>query len=300
MISVIIPSYNSEKTIEKNLNALLNQTYANEYEIILVDSSTDRTPAIVKEKFPDIQFIHFNNKTDPGTARNTGVKECKGEIILFIDSDCIAASDWIEQLVSMHKNTDYAAIGGSVLNGNDPKSMIAWAGYFAEFREFIPERLEGEVSHIPTCNISYKASVFKRIEGFNANYYPQEDLEFNYRLIKSGQKILFYPKAKIYHNHRTDIKSFFIHQKRVGQITSKILKILPINGSIFVRNLFLTFISLPFLPLVKWFKTILVFMRYNRILILKYSPALLIFAIGLMPWTFGFYSGVRSGYTEDM
>ena len=299
MISVIIPSYNSEKTIEKNLDALLNQTYQDEYEIILVDSSNDRTPAIVNEKFSEIKFIHFNTKTDPGTARNAGVEESKGELILFIDSDCIAAPDWIEKLVSKHKNNNYAAIGGSVMNGNDPKSSIAWAGYFAEFREFIPERPPSEVAHIPTCNISYKTSIFKTSNGFNPNYYPQEDLEFNYRLINSGQKILFYPQATVFHNHRTDLKSFFKHQKNVGQITSKMLKILPIQGSLVVKNIFLTFILLPFLPAVKWIKTILVFIQYNRILILKHIPAIFIFAIGLIPWTFGFYLGVRSGFSEE-
>ena len=254
---------------------------------------------IVREKFPGIKFIHFGEKTDPGTARNAGVKESKGDIILFIDSDCIAAHNWIELLVNKHQNNEHAAIGGSVLNGNDPKSIIAWAGYFAEFREFIPERPEGEVSHIPTCNISYKASVFKSIEGFNPDYYPQEDLEFNYRLIQSGYNILFYPAATIYHNHRTDLKSFFTHQKRVGQITSKMLRILPIKGSTIVKNLFLTVILLPFLPIIKWIKTILVFSIYNRLLLFKNLSALFVFAIGLVPWTLGFYSGLRSGYTKD-
>jgi GT2 family glycosyltransferase len=291
MVSVIVPSYNSEKTIEKNLTALQNQTYDSKYEIILVDSSSDLTPKIVRHKFPHIHFIHLDKKTDPGTARNIGVKKSRGDIIMFIDSDCIAASDWIETLVALHQSTDFAAIGGAVLNANDPNNQVAWAGYFAEFREFIPERPQKEVDHIPTCNLSFKSNVLKSMDGFNPDYYPQEDLELNYRLLQAGHRILFYPGAKVYHNHRTTIKSFFAHQKKVGNITSRMLKILPLKGSSIARDLFLTTILLPILPGIKWINTFLVFFKYNRQILIEHFPAVFILALGLIPWTQGFYLG---------
>ena len=65
MVSVILPSYNSERTIVAVLNALKNQTFSEPYEIILVDSSSDSTPDLVRTNFPDIQFIHLEKKTDP-------------------------------------------------------------------------------------------------------------------------------------------------------------------------------------------------------------------------------------------
>ena len=203
MVSVIIPSFNSEDTIEKNLLALHNQTYESDYETILVDSSSDSTPDIVRNGFPSVILLHLNEKTDPGTARNLGVEKSSGDLLLFIDSDCVAEPDWIESIVRLHELNDHAAIGGSVSNGNDPRSLVAWAGYFAEFREFIPERPMREVAHIPTCNISYKASIFKSMAGFNPDYYPQEDLEFNNRLLRTGHKILFCPDAKVHHHHRS-------------------------------------------------------------------------------------------------
>ena len=100
MISVIIPSYNSEHTIEKCLDSLRNQSYRGEHEIILIDSSADTTPQIVSSKYPEIQLIHLEKKTDPGTARNIGIKEAKGDILALIDSDCIAAHDWLDNIKS--------------------------------------------------------------------------------------------------------------------------------------------------------------------------------------------------------
>lgn len=292
MISVIIPSYNSEKTISQCLDSLQNQTFSGDYEIILVDSSVDGTPQIVRAQFPEIKYIHLQQKTDPGTARNIGFKQSRGDLILFIDSDCRAAPDWIERHDQRHRDENIAACGGSVINGNDPRSNVAWAGYLAEFREFIPEQPAREVKHIPTCNISYKRDIFERLDGFNPRYYPQEDLEFNYRLCKSGATIYFDPSVKIYHRHRTEISSFFIHQKRVGTITSKMLKILPLEGAVIARNKMLALLMLPILPSVKWLRTMLLFWRLQRKTIVKHPLSAVIFAVGLVPWAAGFISGV--------
>lgn len=290
MVSIIIPSYNSERTIEKCLHALTQQTYSSEYEIILVDSSDDNTPEIVKNKFPDVIFYHFSQKTDPGTARNKGVKQSKGDPILFIDSDCIAAQDWIEKMVLSHRTGNYAAVGGSVWNGNNPQSNVAWAGYMAEFREFIPEQPKREVEHIPTCNISYKRKIFDD-NRFNPKFYPQEDLDFNYRLKQSGGKILFNPEIKIFHHHRETLMQFLNHQKFIGQITANLILQKQLKGYPIFKRPALTFVLLPFVAALKFFKTILIFTRQNPKVLVRHPLSVLIFALGLFPWMKGFFSG---------
>ena len=292
MVSVILPSYNSERTIVAVLNALKNQTFSEPYEIILVDSSSDSTPDLVRTNFPDIQFIHLEKKTDPGTARNLGISNSTGSIILFIDSDCIAESNWIERMVNIHrKNPDFLAVGGSVKNGNRSNSAVAWAGYMAEFREFIPEQQSREVKHIPTCNISYKREILINLKGFNPDYYPQEDLDFNYRLIQSGGKILFNPEIQVKHTHRTELSSFFKHQLRIGNITSKMLKILDLEGYTIVRSKLKLILAILFIPLVKWVRTFQVFWKLNRQIITTHPVSVFIFGIGLIPWTIGFIKG---------
>jgi len=291
MISVVIPSYNSESTIIPVLTALKNQTYQQDYEIILVDSSDDRTPQLVKEQFPEVRFHHFNVKTDPGTARNRGIQMSSGDPILFIDSDCTPSPDWIEKMAAAHKNFDYEAIGGAVENGNKPDNNTAWAGYIAEFREFLPGHTAHLVDHIPTCNISYKRRVFGN-DTFNPHYYPQEDLEFNHRLRQTGGRIYFDPSIRIYHRHRETLKEFFSHQKKIGQITSRMLKIIPLQGAKIARNRVLTLLLAPVLPAVKWIKTVLVFFKTNPKLVFTHPMGFFIFALGLFPWISGFIIGV--------
>jgi len=301
MVSVIIPSYNSERTIEKCLKSLKSQNFNDPYEIILVDSSSDSTPQIVQRKFPEIIFIHLEIKTDPGTARNIGVKKSSGDLLLFIDSDCEADPNWIKHMVELHRSTHHAAIGGAVINGNDPTIEVAWAGYMAEFREFLPEIEKKYCRHIPTCNISYKTEIFKELGGFHPEFYPQEDLEFNYRLSQKNQSILFSPDILVRHHHRTELKTFFQHQHKIGLITAKVLKILPLDGSFIARNKLFTVFAFMFLPIVKLMKTILIFVKYQPKTILHHPFAVVIFAIGLIPWIIGFLFGSFSkGIAVDL
>jgi len=291
MISVVIPSYNSEETIDLCLESLRKQSYTDRYETILVDSSTDRTPQIVMSNHTDVAFIHISEKTDPGTARNIGVRKAKGEIIAFIDSDCIAAADWLTRLSAAH-DSKAAAIGGAVRNGNQEGDLIALAGYIAEFREFIPGQPKREVRHIPTCNISYRKEIFESFGGFNKKYYPQEDLVFNYRLHAAGEKIIFDPSIQVYHHHRSKWKEYTGHQLRIGNITSRVLKKIPLHGSTIARNKALAIPLVPLLPLVKFVRTVDTFMRYEPSSICRKPQVLGIFAIGLICWAVGFTQGI--------
>lgn len=291
MISVIIPSYNSEKTIRRCLQALVSQSYGAPYEIVLVDSSQDETPRLVAENFPQVKLIHLDHKTDPGTARNLGLKQARGEIIAFIDADCEAAPDWLERIATAHQSA-YRVVGGSVRNGNDRHSAVAWAGYLAEFREFLPAGPPGEREHIPTCNISYRRQIFDDFGHFPGEFYPQEDLVFNHRLREKGERIFFDPGIVVAHHHRTRLCAFLAHQKKIGHITARVLKLLPLPGAGLVRRPSVAWLALPFLPWVKLARTVAIFLRCQPQIILRRPWVLALLAVGLMWWTKGFASGL--------
>jgi len=291
MISVVIPSYNSEKTIQNCLDSIKGQSFEGNYEIILVDSSEDQTPYIVCTMYPDIRFIHLPQKTDPGTARNRGVTEARGDIIAFIDSDCIAASDWLKRIFMAHEG-EIGAVGGAVRNGNGEGDLVGLAGYIAEFREFTPGQSKREVIHAPTCNISYKKRIFEKYGGFQREYYPQEDLMFNYRLNSHGEKIVFDPAIQVYHHQRSKLGDFLTHQQRIGEITSKVLREIPLEGSFIVKNPILAFFCVPFLPFVKFARTVRTFLKHEPAVISNKPRVLGIFALGLVYWVIGFSRGV--------
>lgn len=295
MVSIIIPSYNSEETILNCLHSLEQQTYTKPKEIIVVDSSDDETPNLIAQKFPDVNLIHFDTKTDPGTARNHGIKNSLGDLILFIDSDCVAAPNWIEMLIDYHqKNSDVAAVGGCVVNGNESGDIVGLAGYISEFREFLPEQSQGFVRHLPTLNLSYKKWVFEKYGFFDSRYYPQEDLVFNHTLTARQEKILFVPEVRVRHHHRSDTAHYLRHQKNIGEITARVLRILPLPGSTIAGNKLLFFLLGPFLPVIKLIRTVKVILQKNYKLLVKNPIVFVLLSAGLLYWFTGFTKGVFS------
>jgi len=147
------------------------------------------------------------------------------------------------------------------------------------------------VSHIPTCNISYKRKIFEKYGTFQGKYYPQEDLVFNHILVENGEKILMDPAIKVYHHHRSNLKEFLVHQKKIGRITSKVLKVVDMEGSFIARNPVVAIFLIPLLPIVKFFKTCYVFLRNQPGIIIKKPLVLVFFAMGLLFWMVGFAEG---------
>lgn len=98
LVSVIIPVYNAEKSIEMTLNSVLNQTYSNLEILIVDDGSTDSTTQIINAySDPRIVYI-FQQNQGPASAKNTGIKHASGEWVMFVDSDDSIKNNAIEKL----------------------------------------------------------------------------------------------------------------------------------------------------------------------------------------------------------
>jgi GT2 family glycosyltransferase len=288
-VTVLIPAYNAASTIRDILTSMQMQDFDEPYEIIVIDSSSDETPSIVAEEFPGVHLIHRDKQTDPGTARNLGIVQAAGEIIACIDADCIAPPDWLQRIVAAQR-AGHQVVGGTIENGN-PESLIAWAGYLGEFREWLPTGSARLVDHVPTCNISYQRSIFTRFGGFPTRFYPQEDLLYHWRLSQHGVCIWFDPAIRVRHYHRSTWHAYNEHLRRIGRITARVLKLTGDEGIILANSPVLALLAAPVLPLVKWLRTIGVFMNQQPNVLKQHPLALLPFLFGLYVWALGFIEG---------
>jgi GT2 family glycosyltransferase len=287
--SVIIPSYNSEETIVACLGSILAQDINEPYEVIVVDSSSDATPELVRDRFPSVQLKHFERRVGSGTARNIGVEMSRASHLLaFLDSDCVVQPDWLRQMVAAHES-EYAAVGGPVLNGN-PESLVSWAGYLAEFSQFLPCKTHmEEVQHLPAGNLSYKPSIFERYGGFPGDeIVKQVDLLFNWKLRQNGERFLLLPDIRVAHFHRTRLKDHLEHQFTIGRGTVQVLRRTNLPGSTLVRYPILASILLPALPLVKFIRSSYRFLKWQPKALRRMPLIFPLFALGLLYWVAGF------------
>jgi glycosyltransferase involved in cell wall biosynthesis len=208
MISVVVPAYNAEKTIEACLKSLLDQTVSSsDYEVLVVDDgSTDRTGALAKQ-FP-VRYFHQENR-GPAGARNLGVENAKGDIILFTDSDCVAQRDWVESMTSPFENGDIGGVKGAYRT--EQKGLVARFAQveFEERYELLKKH--AYIDFVDSYSAAFRKSVFLEAGGFDTSF-PRannEDTELSYKLAKMGCKMVFVPKGIVYHQHPDSIWKYF-------------------------------------------------------------------------------------------
>lgn len=130
LISVIIPAYNAEKTIERCLNSVINQTYNNLEIIVVNDGSTDNTETVVKSLAAVDGRVRLITIENGGVshARNTGIDSAKGEYITFVDSDDYIDDSMYESLLNLIKKYNVKIAHCSYKNVDENKNVISIVG----------------------------------------------------------------------------------------------------------------------------------------------------------------------------
>lgn len=291
-VSVVIPSYNSRKTIQPCLESLMTQESA-PLELIVVDSSTDDTPDIIRQYFPKVRLIHLEDRTFPGPARNRGAECARGVILAFVDSDCIAAPDWVQRIADCHAQ-GHLVVGGAIEVGN-PHSYLAWAGHLGEFREFLPIGEARHIIHVPSCNLSYRKALFEERGGFPVAYYPQEDLLFNYLLSREGIRVWFDPAIRVRHFCREGWYDYLAHQHRIGRVTRCMLSRIELSGAVIARRPVVAWLASPFLGVAKFLRTASVLLTHLPHEAARRPLLFPLLLFGSMWWSRGFAAGARTG-----
>lgn len=181
MISVIIPAYNSEKTIEALLSSLRKSTFS-DYEIIVVDDhSTDNTGEVAR-KYSDT-VVTLKERSGPARARNIGAEKAKGDILLFLDADVIADIDQLEYVSRrFQENPEMKAMVG--IYSKQPANN----GFFPKYKALEAYSwFQGGIKFLEafdTHSAAIRREVFEELGGFDTIYKDAlvEDFEFGYRV----------------------------------------------------------------------------------------------------------------------
>jgi O-antigen biosynthesis protein len=231
-ISVVIPVFNAEKTIEACLASLHKQSLK-PLEIIVVDNhSTDETKDIVLNIIRDHRevrtYYRLEVRKGPSFARNRGAYETRGEIIAFMDADCIADPSWLLRLSESFYRSKVGAVAGGII-GFDKKTVIGKFHALFTMRALPSSRLFYEFSLIsggfPTANFSIRNELFRTLGGFDeAIPIYAEDYDLCARICESGAQIYFDREAIVFHQHRQSLQTTWKQSYGFGTGHATLLK----------------------------------------------------------------------------
>jgi len=201
MISIIIPAFNSEKTIEKTIQSILAQKTKEKIELIIVDDcSTDNTIKEI-EKFKEVILIQQKKNSGPAVARNLGAKKAKGEIILFTDSDCVPEKNWLTEMTKPFQNSEIVGVQGAYKTKQ--KSITARFVQMEIEDRYDLMKKKDFIDFIGSYSAVYRKKEFLEFNGFNESFpiASGEDPELSFRMEKKGLKLVFNENAVVYHSH---------------------------------------------------------------------------------------------------
>lgn len=221
-ISVIIPNYNGQKLLAKNLPKVIEACPGCEI-IIVDDASTDESVIFLQRKFPKIKIIQNKTNQRFGKSCNIGAKKAQGDLLFFLNSDAYPQKDFLKPLLKyFDKNQNKEA-----------DQIFSVACREINNKKEISGRTEGQIQkglliHYKPKDQESKNTLwgfggsilvdknkFLELGGFDPIYHPAywEDIDLCWQAKKKGWQVLFEKDSIIYHNHETTNKSVFGNKK---------------------------------------------------------------------------------------
>ena len=191
LVSIIIPTLNSERHLDACLKSIKNQTYRN-IELIVVDNnSRDKTKEISKKYASSV----LNKGPERSAQVNYGVSQAKGEYVYKVDSDFILDPKVVAECVEKAKEGFEA-----VIVHNSPDVRISW---IAKIRKFEVDMYKYDITHSSARFV--KRDVYQKIGGFNEKITAGEDYDFQNKLNRAGYKTGFIDAEALHLGEPTNI-----------------------------------------------------------------------------------------------
>lgn len=238
-LSAIVISRNDEDRIERVVRSVVDQQCTDPFEVILVNSGTDRTVQIVRDRFPDVRVVELDHPALPGEARNAGLRFARGDYISFPGSHVELEPGSLEARIQAH-DRGWTMVTGSTFNGTD--TAAGWAAYFLDNSTALPGRPSGELTS-PPAHCSYDAVALFAAGGFPQDVRAGEDTRVNQWLFSAGYKAFRSAEIHLTHANRSrDVAHLVRHFFQRGHaMTQHIRAVTPGDSDSRVREFLWTY-----------------------------------------------------------
>lgn len=206
-ISVIIPNYNGEKTLENCLAAVYASNY-DQFEVIVVDDCSEDSSVDIIKRFP-CRLIQLHKHSGASAARNAGARISQGELLFFTDSDCVLQKNTLAiASQTLLANGSNAVIGGTYQQQSFDKC------FFSQFQSVFIHYSETKNSTNPDYIATHAMAIYKDTflasGGFKEHWLPiLEDVEFSHRLRSTGHRLLINANILVQHIFHFSLRKSF-------------------------------------------------------------------------------------------
>jgi glycosyltransferase involved in cell wall biosynthesis len=196
-VSVVVPTCNRAELIVRLIDSLGHQDMTEPFEVVVVDDrSTDDTLERLRTTAQptnySLKVLPSEKNTGPAGARNRGWQEASGDLIAFIDDDCVPTPGWLAAIAAGLAQADIA-IGQT----RPPADQLQHIGPFSNFLDIDHNQ------SFSTCNIGYRRAVLEKMGGFDAEGFAWlngEDTDLGLRSVKAGFHDAYVPEALVWHD----------------------------------------------------------------------------------------------------
>lgn len=203
-ISVVIPNFNGEQVLKKNLEKVLSVLPTQEI-IVVDDASTDESVAMLRRLYPKVKVICRRHNNGFASTANDGVLSSTNDLVLLLNHDVYPEEGVIDYLIPHFQDQRVFAVG-CLQKCREIGSFISRGRGVGRFKHGFLVHNRGEVDKTDTLWVSGGAGMFRKeiwmkLGGLDILYNPfyWEDIDLSYRALKDGYKVLFEPKSTVNH-----------------------------------------------------------------------------------------------------
>ncbi len=214
-LSIVIISYNVMDCIEACLSSIEENLPSSSVETIVIDnSSTDGSPDLIKENFPWVKLTRNRRNLGYSRANNQGIKETRGEFILFLNPDTIVLPQALNILRNEMKTDPSVGAVGPLLFSSENHFQVSFGREISFFHELLQKSLlnhyfrrklkkiqkKREVGWLSGACLLTRKSILEKTGLFDEDFFLYfEDIDLCRRIRKNGWKLILLPEAKVYH-----------------------------------------------------------------------------------------------------
>ena len=229
-VSLIVVNWNGRAYLEGCLGSLLALNYP-AFSVTVVDNaSTDGSPELVKERFPQIELILSSDNLGYGGGANLALRKCRADVAVVLNTDIIVPPDWLMQLMAPMLADPQLGIAGCKLYYPGGRSIQhaggyittpqAWPGHYGLNDEDLGQHdAIRDVDYVIGAALAVKRSVWEQIGLFDEGYFLYyEDVDYCQRAQRAGFRVVYIPTAWLTHlESATTVKGSFAYLEQFSR-----------------------------------------------------------------------------------